>query len=169
MDFATILSPNGYFDWAIIGGDLASDDGLDTKVAISLWTDRLANVDDVIPDGSGDRRGWWGDAYLPPLPSGKPDHIGSRLWLLGRALQIPETAQRAQAYCQEALQWLLDDDVASAVSTPLPTFPALGMMRIVNTIAQQTAAGATVNRRYTSLWDMTRGTLSFSGVVIGGF
>lgn len=168
MDFATILSPGLTFDWAIAAGDLAVDDGLDTAVAISLWTDRLANADDVIPDGTGDRRGWGGDAYLPLLASGAPDHIGSRLWLLSRALEILETAQRAQAYCREALQWLLDDGVAASVTVPLPTFPRMGAMQIINDIAQQTAAGATITRRYTSLWDMTRGSVSMSGIVIGG-
>lgn len=168
MDFATLLSPNLTFDWALTGGDLAVDDGLDTAVALSLWTDRLANPDDVIPDGSNDGRGWWGDAWLPPLANGTPDHIGSRLWLLARALQTPETAQRAQAYCQEALQHLVDDGVVESVTTPLPTFPRLGAMQIVNLISQRSAAGAAVNRRYTSLWDMTRSAVSFSGIVAGG-
>lgn len=168
MDFATVLSPGLTFDWAISNGDLAADDGLDTAVALSLWTDRLANADDVIPDGSADRRGWWGDAFLPPLADGTPDHIGSRLWLLAGALQIPETAQRGQAYCQEALQWLVDDGVAASVTTPLPTFPRLYAMQIVNIISQQTASGLIVNSRYTSLWDMTRGAVSFAGIVVGG-
>lgn len=168
MDFATVLSPSLTFDWAIIAGDLATDDGLDTAIALSLWTDRLANADDEIPDGSGDRRGWWGDAYLPPLLDGTADRIGSRLWLLARALQTLDTAQRAQTYCQEALQWLVDDGVAVSVTTPLPSFPRLYAMQIVNTIVQQTAPGVTVSRRYTSIWDMTRGTVSFSGIVVGG-
>lgn len=158
------------FDWAVANGDLLTDGGLDTAVAISLWTDRLANEDDVLPAGDGNRRGWWGDAYLPPLANGQADYIGSRLWLLARSLQILQTAQRAQAYCQEALQWLVDDGVVAQVTTPLPTFPRLGAMRIVNHIAQTTSGGKTTGRQYTSLWDMTRSTVSFSGTVIdGGF
>lgn len=168
VDFATTLSPGLTFDWAIAAGDLATDDGLFTAVALSLWTDRLANADDAIPDGSGDRRGWWGDAYLPPLANGTPDHVGSRLWLLARALQIQETAQRAQAYVQEALQWMVDDGVAAQVTVPLPTFPRQGAMSIVAEIAQQTAAGTTVARRYTALWDVTRGSVSMAGVLVGG-
>jgi phage gp46-like protein len=155
-------------DWAIVSGDLLTDDGLDTAVAISLWTDRLANADDVLPAGNGDRRGWGGDAYLPPLSGGQPDHIGSRLWLLSRSLQILQTAQLAQTYCQEALQWMVDDGVAAVVNTPLPTFPRRGAMRIVNQIAQLSAAGGTINRQYESLWDMTRGAVSMSGIVLGG-
>lgn len=168
-DFATILSPNLTFDWAIADGDIAVDDGLDTAVAISLFTDRLANADDALPDNTGDRRGWWGDAYLDPLADGSSDHIGSRLWLLSRAKQIPETAQQAQAYCEEALQWLIDDGVAAAVTVPLPSFPRLGAMQIQVAISQVSGAGQAVDRRYSFLWDMTRSTVSVSGMAIGGF
>jgi hypothetical protein len=41
-------------------------------------------------------------------------------------------------------------------------------MLIIVTISQQTASGAVVNTQYTSLWDMTRNSVSFSGIVVGG-
>lgn len=165
MDFATTLSPAGVFDWVIAGGDLADDGGLYTAVAISLFTDRLANPDDPLPTTDGDRRGWWGDAYLPLLADGSADHIGSRLWLLARAVQLPQTAQRAQAYCQEALAWLVDDGVAVSVEVLLPTFPRYGMMEIVIVVTQQAATGAPLARRFTAQWDMTTGTVA--GLVYG--
>jgi phage gp46-like protein len=88
-------------DWVLSGADLQTDRGLQTSVLISLFTDRRALPDDVIPDGSGDPRGWWGD---------DPEHpIGSRLWLLSRAKQTNETLLRAKDYMIEALQWLVDD------------------------------------------------------------
>ncbi|WP_235210433.1 phage GP46 family protein [Caballeronia sordidicola] len=35
----------------------------------SLFTDRQARADDVIPDGSDDPRGWWRDTDpLHPIP-----------------------------------------------------------------------------------------------------
>lgn len=167
MDIATVLSPSLTFDWLIAAGDLASDDGLDTAVAISLFTDRLANEDDELPDNSGDRRGWWGDAYLPPLADGSPDHIGSRLWVhLDRALASPETAQFAQADCIEALAWLEQDGIAT-VTVPLPTFPAPGLIEILIEVSQQTAQGA-IDRRYSVIWNMTTNTVSSFGVAIGG-
>ncbi len=167
MDIATILSPALTFDWAIVNGALAIDDGLDTAVALSLFSDRLANPDDVLPAGDGDRGGWWGDAYLPPL-NGQPDRIGSRLWLLARALQTQETARRAQAYVQEGLQWMEIDGVVASVTVPMPTFPAPGYMNIVAILLQQSAGGGVISRRYTTLWDMTRATPSSFGVVVGG-
>lgn len=165
MDFATTLSPAGVFDWAIADGDLLADGGLYTAVAISLFTDRVANPDDPLPNDSGDRRGWWGDVWLPPLADGTPDHIGSRLWLLARALQLPQTAQRAQAYCQEALAWLVDDGVAASVAVPLPTFPRYGMMEIIIIITQQSPGAAPLNQRFTAQWNMTTGTVA--GLVYG--
>lgn len=83
--------------------DLATEDGLRTAVIISLFSDRRAEADDEIPDGSDDRRGWWSDV------------LGSRLWLLARAKEMPNTLARARAYAIEALQWLIDDGVATAV------------------------------------------------------
>lgn len=100
------------FDTSFDGYDLASERGLRTAVIISLFTDRRAEPDDVIPDGTTDRRGHWGDAYL----DNDNDSIGSRLWLLAREKQTQDVLNRAREYCIEALQWLIDDNIASAVN-----------------------------------------------------
>lgn len=95
-------------DMAVDGMLLADDDGLATAVIISLFTDRLAREDDVLPSGK-DRRGWWGDE----LSDG--DKIGSRLWLNAAAKQLDSVLVMDQAYAQESLQWLVDDGVASSI------------------------------------------------------
>ncbi len=97
-------------DYAMNGFLLADDDGLATAVIISLWTDRQANADDVLPSGT-DRRGWWGDE----LSATAGDKIGSRLWLNDSAKQLASVLLQDRAYAIEALQWLIDDGVASAV------------------------------------------------------
>lgn len=96
-------------DLLLQGADLATDDGLETAVALSLFTDALAGNDEVPPGAR--RRGWWGDAYADQ----EADRIGSRLWLLARDKQLPATLRKAEAYATQALQWLVDDGVASAV------------------------------------------------------
>jgi phage gp46-like protein len=98
-------------DVAIESNDLKPDDGLRTAVVLSLFTDRRADPGDELPEGETDRRGWWADAVAEV----EGDRIGSRLWLLRRAKPVPETLVRAENYTREALQWLLDDKVASAV------------------------------------------------------
>ncbi|RJF85048.1 hypothetical protein D3877_11410 [Azospirillum cavernae] len=89
-------------DWSLVSGDLDTGDDLATAILLSLFTDRSATASDSPPDGSGDRRGWWGDR-----------EIGSRLWLLDRAKQTEETRRRAADYVAEALQWLIDDGVVA--------------------------------------------------------
>lgn len=107
-------------DYALDALGLTEDDGLETAVIISLFTDRRANADDTIPDGSNDRRGWWADAFNDVVN----DKIGSRLWLLSREKQLSAVLVRAREYAMEALQWLVDDGVAQAVdvvaSNPKP-------------------------------------------------
>lgn len=95
-------------DWQVSGAALASGDDLTTAVLISLFTDRRANNDDVLPDASNDRRGWWGD-----LDQDVP--IGSRLWLLSRSKLVPSVAVAAKGYIAEALRWLINDGVAATV------------------------------------------------------
>ncbi|MGN6518666.1 MAG: phage GP46 family protein [Dokdonella sp.] len=104
-DIATIYAIDRG-DWQQLGPGLAAGNDLATAVVISLFTDRVADADDVILDGSGDPRGWWGDGDVP---------IGSRLWQLERSKKTQDTLARAQNFAQEALQWLIDDGVAAAV------------------------------------------------------
>lgn len=98
-------------DFALDALGLIEDDGLQTAVIISLFTDRRANDDDVLPGDASDKRGWWADAF-PIVPD---DRIGSRLWLLNREKQLQSVLNRAQEYAQEALQWMLDDGIAGSV------------------------------------------------------
>lgn len=108
-DITTIWDvANGRGDWAMAGPSLQAGSDLETAVLISLFTDRLADASDVIPDGSGDPRGWWGDLDAP-------SPIGSRLWLLDRSCARADVPVKAQQYITEALAWLLEDGVATAV------------------------------------------------------
>lgn len=115
------------------GGFLESGDDLATSVYISLFTDRLADASDAIPDGSNDRRGWWGD-----LDQAVP--IGSRLWLLDRSKLTPDVAKRAKDYINESLKWMIDDKVVAAV-TVTTTIVAPNMLSVL--IVLQQSSGAT--------------------------
>jgi len=105
-DFA--LQWDGYdADLAIVDDDLLEDEGLQTSVMLSLFLDRRADVGDVLPSDDGDRRGWWGDAFLAD-----GDRLGSRLWLLERSKLGPELARRAAELAREALEVFVTDGVA---------------------------------------------------------
>ncbi|HCN2736281.1 TPA: phage GP46 family protein, partial [Escherichia coli] len=63
----------------------------------------------TLPDGSDNRRGWWGDSY-------RDRPIGSRLWLLSREKATPDTLERARGYAEEALEWLKTAGRVSAIN-----------------------------------------------------
>lgn len=114
-------------DYSLVGSALALDDGLTSAIINSIFIARRARTDDVMPEdaripgerasdrapsafGTRDRRGWWGD-LVPPREAvaiGKPHVTGSRLWLLAREKQTPETLRRAEDYVREGLQPLID-------------------------------------------------------------
>ncbi len=142
---------DGSIDLAFRSGTgLLNDETLRTAVLISLMTDRRASDDDALPDFPTpgdirpDRRGWCGDALAEDSSL-----IGSRLWLLWREKQTEETRRRAVAYCREALQWLIDDGIASAVTVDA-SWPETGWLAVRIAIALvaggQFAVSATLYR-----------------------
>lgn len=128
-------------DLAVVNGDLMTDDGLETAVAISLFTDARAANDDVLPDGTADKRGCWMFAYLEPF--------GSKLWLLGRAKQLPETLLLAEHYAREALQWLIDDGVAREVIAEA-SYPRANVLALLITIRRPTD----IERQWQRVWEV---------------
>jgi phage gp46-like protein len=93
---------------------LQVDDGLETAVILSLFQDARATGDELAEAGltPDQNRGWWGDSF----PEIDGDVEGSKLWLLARALRSDESLARGKTYAEEALQWLLDDDIAREVN-----------------------------------------------------
>jgi phage gp46-like protein len=130
-------------DWVLSGPMLQTGNDLETAVLISLFTDRVIGPDDVVPDGSNDPRGWWGD-------DGQDYPIGSRLWLLSRAKQTQETLATARDYITEALQWLIDDGIASTIDVQTEwTAPTLlGALITINR-----TGGAPVAVRFAWAWN----------------
>ena len=116
-------------DYAIDALGLKVDDGLETAVIISLFTDRRANADDNIPDGSNDLRGWWADSFNAI----ENDKIGSRLWLLSREKQLTSVLVRAREYSEEALAWLVADGVAESVEVASSN-PRMGILALAVSI-----------------------------------
>lgn len=109
-------------DWALLSdGTLDDRDALATAVIVALGTDRLAELDDLLPDpDSNDRRGWWGDLEADVIHDGWP--IGSRLWLLqrdkidGPGSRRGPTVVRVEHYIREAIQPFIDRRIASSFS-----------------------------------------------------
>lgn len=109
------------FDIALESGSISSGTDLRTSIILSLFCDRRAADDDTLPDVSGSRRGWWGDALQPRA-------IGSRLWLLAREKQLGEVVNRAREYARESVAWLLEDGIVDdlEVDAEIVAFGVLG-------------------------------------------
>jgi phage gp46-like protein len=125
-------------DVQLANGTLLTDAGLQTMVTVMLLSDRLAEPGDVLPDNGGPR-GWWADGY-------NGTRLGSRLWLLKRAVLTQATLNLAQDYALEALQPLLDANIAGSLSVKA-TQIGLNAMNLAVTIVQ---AGA--SKIYNIVW-----------------
>lgn len=134
------------------GNDLRADDGLETAVIISLFTDKRLPDGQTPNDGTNDPRGWWGDI-------GDEDRvqIGSYLWLLWRDKVLDSTVARAIDYAKDALQWMIDDRIAAAVKVE---GERAGLYQISLGIEILRPTGETL--RYAYMWDGQRAKLQRS-------
>lgn len=142
-DAAMILTEFGG-DLVLSGFDLARDDGLETSVIISLFTDRRATPEQIPAElPPDDLRGYWGD--LSPTTAA----TGSLLWLLAREKHLPVPRARAEQYCREALQWMIDDLIATRVVVAAE-YAGMGVMLL--TIDIYRPGGGTVRYQYNYEW-----------------
>src|SRR5262249_9335420 len=135
---------------------LETDRDLETTIIISLFTDALAHPDDVIPDGSDDRRGWWGDTGAVGDQDAPPEGpLGSRLWLLSREKATESTRQRAQQYAAQALAWMPMDGVAARVDVKAEWLDPVGFPPgyLGLTIRILRGDGTVYNARYAWAWE----------------
>jgi phage gp46-like protein len=142
-------------DWLLLNdGTLDETQALATAVIVALGTDRLADVNDELPDpDSTDRRGWWGDFDAAVIWNGWP--IGSRLWLLHRekitsaAAQRGSTMTRVKFYIQEALQPFIDRRLATSMEVVVTR---LDTQRITALVRLFRGPKTAVELQYQILW-----------------
>jgi phage gp46-like protein len=101
-----------HFDFAM---DQASDDlsvttELSNSILISLFTDQRA-LEEELPEGEISRKGWWAEQ----IEDGTSIKMGSKLWLLSREKKTQETLRLAKSYAEEALKWIVEEDLASNI------------------------------------------------------
>lgn len=136
----------GFFDLSLVDGSLADDAGLESAVIVSLFTDRRADIDDILPAGGSDRRGVWSDIFNPV----DGDLQGSKLWLLSREKQLSSVAVQARQYAEESLQWLIDDGIASAINVTAEIV-AQGVLGVGVEIVKP--SGDVINFKFSNLWE----------------
>lgn len=152
------------WDAAALSGDIAAAAAdwpdLASAVVTSLFTDRRAEPDDVLPTESGlvrtplpghaARRGWWGDSE-GQFDGADRGRIGSRLWLLGREKRRPDVLRRARLYAEEALAWLIDDGIAEAVEATAE-FQGDDRLALLVVIRRGLGPGGDFTARYDWAW-----------------
>lgn len=97
-------------DLLLVNDDFKADDGLETAVLMSIFTHKRV-PEDELPLLETDRRGWWGDLFAEI----QGDEIGSKLWTLDRVKTTLETRVKAEEIIRDALQWMIEDGVASDI------------------------------------------------------
>ena len=147
MDILMAQNEQGLFDLPVRKGDLVGDDSLGTEIMVSLFTDVRAEKDELPPEYS-DLHGWWADALLSM--QGDEQGTGSKLWLLRRQKQLESVLVQAEAYARSALQWLIDEGLAGAVSVTADN-PAQGTLVLTVSI---TRSSPSVVQRVTDVWQI---------------
>lgn len=145
-------------DWTPAGADEPENQGglrarspLHTAILLCLMSDRRAEPNDFIPDGSGDPRGWAGDPIDPAI---KP--LGSRLWQLRRRELTQDIADLAVVFAQEALQTLIDQNAAAEFK--IAATPNYEMGRLEMTVDGYRESGQRVTSvNFDLLWKASHG------------
>lgn len=137
-------------DLVFENNDLKTEQGLETAVMISLFTDRRANDDDILPEvNSDDKRGWWGDQ----TSNIEDDQIGSRLWLLDRAKTTEENIVRCKQLVRESLQWMIDDGVFIKMTVDAERQGTPGNDRLVFSVDGFKRDGSKVSLEFDNKWE----------------
>jgi phage gp46-like protein len=114
----------GYIELVEEGSsDLRMDEGLETAILLSLFSDARALEGDDLPFGS-DKRGFWGDVILGYS-------FGSKLWTLERGKITNKTLGVIETYMGSALQWMLEDGVVSDVGVSATRSGDLVLMEVI--------------------------------------
>ena len=96
---------------------LVEDEGFETVIAISFFTDARATADELAKYGK-EQRGYWLDAFEEDLTL----NTGSKLWLLAGAVINDENIATAKTFCDEALAWFVADGAALKIENTVERF-----------------------------------------------
>lgn len=139
MSDLSIMWKDGEGDVVSLDSALLTDDSLTNAIVISLFTD--ARVDN--------QRGWWGNDFNQNEE--RQVEMGSRLWTLACSKQLADVLDDAQAYAEQALQWLIDDGHALAIDV-MATNPeqSVLLLSVVVTLPN----GQTEQRTFSAVWSL---------------
>lgn len=136
---------NGVFDIVIENGDFANEDGLDTNIWVSLFTDARADVSQVlVPEN---RRGWMGN-LVSEIPERQ---LGGLLWLAEQRRLNQDTLNENIDHVRKSLEWMIIDGIAVEMDVIGQIIPRTGIAANVTITSKD---GVTSNH-YIELWRLT--------------
>ena len=140
-----LFQENGFFDIGIENGDFIAEDGFDTAIWVSLFTDARADESQVVlPEN---RRGWMGNIGSPV----EGRQLGGLLWLVEQRRLTQETLNEAIDYARKSLVWIIDDGIAQILKVNGEIVPRHGIQL---EITITTVLGDT-STHYVKLWEVT--------------
>lgn len=145
-----ITSNNRIMDISIAeNGDIATTDGFDTAILMSIFVDARADISEVpIPEN---RRGWWGD-----LVSDIPDEsTGSKIWLYYQARLTTIIANKLEDELYNCLLWFVKDNYLESITTSVSIIDDA----VVLNFGLKRNNSETESRSYTLWQNTTTGTL----------
>ena len=107
IDADLILLDEGLYDFQLdADGDIKSEDAFDTAIIVSLFAERRASESEIRQPEL--RRGWIGN-------QGEDFEIGSKIWLYEQARTNRTSLNGIVGAATDALQWLVEGGLATAV------------------------------------------------------
>lgn len=144
LDIALIQDDNGLFDIALNGfGDLESVDDFSSAIDVSLLSDARADESQI--SNPERRRGWIGDVASPV--AGRK--LGSLNWTLEQARVTQSTINKARNFSADALQWFVDDGLASNVDVTASRGASTSSIGLTIVF---TAPNGDISSRFIKLW-----------------
>ncbi len=119
---------DGFFDLVLGEQDLETVDGLETAVAVLLFTDARAAPEEV--NDPQLRRGWVGNIL-------RSTELGGMLWLLVQAKNTQEIRNKINIWAESSLQPLIDEGSASQIIVSTVQDGVRGIKLTVNIVVTE--------------------------------
>ena len=122
---------------------IRKDGSFETPVITSLYSwARDPNAD---KDEAPQKFGWWGSSFADD----ENDNYGSLLWTYRRSKNTPAERSRLNGTLQDALAWMLTDQVAKGVGSETERFD-------LQVVAGKISITRADGKRWDSIWEIQR-------------
>lgn len=119
---------DGLFDIVVGEQDFGTVDGLETSIAVLLFTDARADESQI--NDPSRRRGWVGNIL-------RDTDLGGMLWLMSQTRNTQDSRNRISIWARKSLQPLIDQNIASQIIVNIDKVDVRGAELSVEIIARE--------------------------------